>query len=197
MPQSARDQTQALRWLQEHGDALWRFALSRAPAAEAEDLIQETLLAAMGSVESFAGRSSEQTWLIGILSHKITDYYRRRARGAVPLDDASEMSTDLSDTGMWGRSPEDWSRQPDAALLDLLRQCRAALPPILADTLELRDLRQIPPDVVCQVLGITPTNLWARLHRARYALRQCIDSKLRGGPSEQGERGSGPEFKSI
>ncbi|MFP6904479.1 MAG: sigma factor, partial [Verrucomicrobiota bacterium] len=59
------------RWLQEHGDIMFRYAISRVrDAAAAEDLVQETFLAGIKSKERFSGRSTERTWLIGILKHK-------------------------------------------------------------------------------------------------------------------------------
>ena len=68
-------------WLGEHGNYLYRYALVRVrDSAVAEDLLQETLLAAMGSYQSHEGRSSERTWLVGIMRHKVVDYFRRIAR---------------------------------------------------------------------------------------------------------------------
>src|SRR5712691_9858368 len=68
-------------WVDEHGDYLFRYALVRTRGASvAEDLIQETLLAAMGADERHEGRSSERTWLVGILKHKIVDYFRQITR---------------------------------------------------------------------------------------------------------------------
>ena len=68
-------------WLGEHGDYLYRYALTRVhDAAAAEDLLQETLLAAMRSYQAHEGRSSERTWLVGIMKHKVVDYFRRLAR---------------------------------------------------------------------------------------------------------------------
>ena len=68
------------RWVDEHGD-LYRYALVRVRRTEvAEDLVQETLLAAVRSREKFGGRSSERSWLVGILKNKIVDYYRKLDR---------------------------------------------------------------------------------------------------------------------
>ena len=69
------------RWVDEHGDCLYRYALVRVRVPEvAEDLVQETLLAAVRSREKFGGRSSERSWLVGILKNKIVDYYRKLGR---------------------------------------------------------------------------------------------------------------------
>jgi hypothetical protein len=49
-------------------------------ATKAEDMVQETFLAALKGQQSFAGRSAEKSWLVGILKHKILDYYRKASR---------------------------------------------------------------------------------------------------------------------
>ena len=175
------------RWLAAHGDALWRYALSRVPPAAAEDLVQECLLAALKAHDGFDARSSIETWLLGILSHKVADYYRRRARereGEQQIGErlpAAERERELFDaSGRWVRCEDDeWREVSDDELRGYLDECREHLPPLLRDALELRELRQLPGEVVCQALGITPTNLWTRLHRARLLLRRCIDASIR------------------
>ena len=68
-------------WVDEHADVLFRYALLRVRRSEvAEDLVQETFLAALHGRETYSGKSSVRTWMIGILRHKILDYFRRTAR---------------------------------------------------------------------------------------------------------------------
>src|ERR1043166_9018222 len=82
------------KWLDCHGDYLYRYALMRVrEAALAEDLLQETLLAAVGSYQTHEGRSSERTWLVGIMKHKVIDYFRRLAKNAqfqLPAEDEND-----------------------------------------------------------------------------------------------------------
>ena len=74
------------RWVDEHGDHLFRYAIVRLrDESLAEDAVQETLLSAIQSLGSYSGRSAERTWLIGILKHKIIDHFRKHSR-EVPLD---------------------------------------------------------------------------------------------------------------
>jgi len=69
------------RWVDEHGDYLFKFALIRLrDPQKAEDAVQETFLAALKGGKSFAGRSAEKSWLTGILKNKIFDYYRKSSR---------------------------------------------------------------------------------------------------------------------
>jgi RNA polymerase sigma-70 factor (ECF subfamily) len=68
----------AENWVQTHGDYLFNFAIGQVRDTNiAEDLLQETFLAALKSQDNFSGRSSERTWLVGILRHKIFDHLRR------------------------------------------------------------------------------------------------------------------------
>src|SRR5437762_10298144 len=78
---SAGAATDPERWVDEHGDVLYRYALERVRKPEvAQDLVQETFFAAIRSYEKFAGQSSIRSWLCGILKHKLCDYYRKRGR---------------------------------------------------------------------------------------------------------------------
>src|SRR5437660_9593238 len=69
------------RWVDEHGDVLYRYALVRVRKSEiAQDLVQETFFAALRTREKFRGGSSVRTWLCGILKNKVCDYYRKLGR---------------------------------------------------------------------------------------------------------------------
>src|SRR6266566_1981692 len=74
-------ETTASCWVDDHGECLYRYALVRVRKLEvAEDLVQETFLAAARGYEKFGGRSSERSWLVGILKNKIIDHFRRLGR---------------------------------------------------------------------------------------------------------------------
>ena len=77
----------ASTWLDEHGDVLYRYARSRVGQRElAEDLVQDTLLAALQSRDRFQGRATVRTWLFSILRHKIVDHCRRTATSISPAE---------------------------------------------------------------------------------------------------------------
>jgi RNA polymerase sigma-70 factor (ECF subfamily) len=167
------------RWLADHGDALWRFAIARVGRADlAEELIQETLVSALETAHGFRGESSEQTWLISILRHKIADSIRRSERASGGAE--ASVDEDLFDArGAWRVDPGKWPRRPDEVLSDPafrrdLDSCLSRLPPGLRDAVELREARGIGASVICDELGITERNLWVRLHRARMLLRDCL-----------------------
>ena len=70
-----------LQWLDAHGDVLFAFARTRVGNPDtAEDLVQETLLAAWKAADSFAGQATERTWLVGILKNKVIDHLRKATR---------------------------------------------------------------------------------------------------------------------
>ncbi|MGA2245491.1 MAG: sigma factor [Verrucomicrobiota bacterium] len=75
------------RWVDEHGDYLFKFALMRLrDPQKAEDAVQETFLAALKGGQSFAGRSAEKSWLVGILKNKVCDHFRKTARESTFTD---------------------------------------------------------------------------------------------------------------
>ena len=92
-------------WVDRHGDVLYRYALLRLRSPElAADVVQETFLEALRAWESFAGRSTERTWLIGILRHKIVDQLRGSGRAqaavnGVALNGAIEHRSTIEGTG--------------------------------------------------------------------------------------------------
>jgi RNA polymerase sigma-70 factor (ECF subfamily) len=153
--------------------------------AQAEDAVQETLLAALEGVARFAGKSSLRTWLTGILKHKIIDHLRRSGREQ-PLagadDDRSEA--DIVDAlfakdGHWREFPAQWGN-PDTALENsrfwaAFELCTQRLPARTARVFMMREIMDMPTEEICKELEITATNCWVMLHRARLTLRECFE----------------------
>jgi RNA polymerase sigma-70 factor (ECF subfamily) len=176
------DASPALHWLEEHGDALYAYALPRVRNADAaEDLVQETLLAALAGQERFAGQSAERTWLMGILKHKLIDHLRKSIRqrplSELEIDVTSEFFTER---GLWKISSPPWDGRPEAGVEQaefqaVLQRCLSKLPSRLAELFWLREAEGVTTERLCQELGITPTNVWTMLHRARLGLRQCLN----------------------
>ncbi len=173
-------------WLNEHGDYLFRFAMARLrDATMAEDVVQETMLAAIQS-KSFAGQSSQRTWLTGILKHKIIDLVRMQSRELV-LEDVEEGLPNEpglddyfdEDDRHWNSPPQEWG-SPDGELeqqqfLTVLQDCMAKLPKNLSRLFMLRDVLEEENENICKELKITTTNAWVMLYRARMGLRQCLE----------------------
>ena len=171
----------ALRWLEEHGDILYSYALARVrdPHA-AEDLVQETLLAALSSAEAFRGQSSERSWLVGILKHKLVDHLRLSLRERPPAGPQADDFAGLFDgRGHWRVSPSKWGGDPQALAEDgefraVLGRCLSKLPSRTARLFWLREAEGIDTAELCARLEVTAANVWAMLHRARCGLRECL-----------------------
>jgi RNA polymerase sigma-70 factor (ECF subfamily) len=171
-------------WVDQHGDALFSYALLRVRDRNvAEELVQETFLAAIQAADGFRGRSAERTWLMGILKHKLIDHLRRSSREQpMSAADGSDAALDslFKRNGMWQTRPGDWEPDPSELLEQgefwgVFRHCLGELPERVAAVFTLRVVDETEPDEVCKVLGITPTNLWVVLHRARARLRRCLE----------------------
>jgi RNA polymerase sigma-70 factor (TIGR02943 family) len=167
---------------------MWRYAMARVRRPEiAEELIQETFLAALRSHESFRGESSERTWLLSILRHKMVDHIRRRRKEEPIEDGAGERSAPTNpmmemfdQKGRWrfdpGRGPGDGALESPEFMADFAR-CLEKLPAGMAEAFVMREVRGSAAEAICAALQITLDNLWVRLHRARVLLRRCLARK--------------------
>ena len=172
--------------LDKHRGYLLRVArLQLRDEALAEDVVQETLLAAL-SGSGFSGKSSLKTWLTGILKHKIVDAIRRKQREpllASTFDDECDIEDlDAIFSGpyrSWGTPPAEWG-DPEQALnrsqfFDMMDFCLEKLPPNTARVFMMREVMELETDEICKELTITTNNLWVILYRARMALRECLE----------------------
>lgn len=165
---------------------LLRYALLQLrDAAAAEDAVQETFLAALAGESGFAGRSSLRTWITGILKHKITDTLRR-TRHEQPLEQANpenelaQLDALFVEDGHWRDAPADWG-DPDRALEEkqffaALETCLGRLPARTARVFLMREHMGLETCDICKELGISATNCWVMLYRARVTLRQCLEA---------------------
>jgi RNA polymerase sigma-70 factor, ECF subfamily len=173
------------RWVDDYGDCLYRYALLRVRRPEvAEDLVQETLCAAVRTYSNFRGKSSERSWLCGILKNKICDYFRKLGRETCFTDLEfleNEMSHKFFDQG-WNHDlgPLEWKPEAEVVMhrpefWETFRGCLSKLPARVADVFMLREMEEMETAQICQALRISQNNLWVMLHRARMALRECLE----------------------
>lgn len=170
-------------WLKDHGDYLYRYAMSQLHHEElAADMVQETLLAAWKGWKNFAGNSSVKTWLVGILKHKIIDHIRKEVRGrklveAIESDPTSSM---FNADGSWAEAPANWSGNPEslaknAQFHQVLQTCIRKLPEKQQLVFNLRELVGEDTDAICKEADVSATNLHVLIHRARLSLRACLE----------------------
>jgi RNA polymerase sigma-70 factor (ECF subfamily) len=143
----------------------------------AEDAVQETLVAALAGEASFGGRSNLRTWLTGILKHKIVDFIRKSSRETAAGGD-EEFEALFDETGHWRDPPAAWD-DPDASLeqsrfFAALEDCLARLPAKTSQAFMMREHLGLETTEICKELAVTPTHCWVLLHRARLALRECL-----------------------
>ncbi len=178
-------------WVDEHGAYLYRFALAQVQDAHsAEDLVQETFLAALRSRDTFGGHSSVRTWLTGILKHKVIDLLRKKYReqpddpSSLPFEEEELFRTEGEFQNHWkpALGPAELSLDPSNEVerqefWNILHSCLERLPGRLRAAFSLRDISDLDTEDICKDLGITPTNLWVMLHRARMQVRRCLERK--------------------
>jgi RNA polymerase sigma-70 factor (ECF subfamily) len=178
------------KWVDLYGNYLYKYALMRLRNdALAEDAVQETFLAALKAQQTFSGRSSEKTWLVGILKHKIIDTFRKRSR-ETPMSEAAlpfeQEGLFLDNDHEWGGhwkpeyKPTDWSNTPLAATEQrdfqrVFQSCFEKLPERTALAFALKEIDDAECAEICTALEITEANLWVMLHRARMHLRRCLE----------------------
>ncbi|GMV51930.1 sigma-70 family RNA polymerase sigma factor [Nitrospirales bacterium NOB] len=189
-----------------HHGALIRMAMGYVADREvAEEVVQDTWLAVIESLNSYEGRSSLRTWIFGILIHKAKDRGMREKRHTTfsafeSFDDDNEEAVDPSRfhqsgewAGHWALPPQPWDDQTPEKLLashqvvNAMQKAIDELPPILKDVLILRDVEGVDSQEVCTLLKITETNLYVRLHRARERVRVAVEQFLTDGRNEKDE----------
>lgn len=182
-------------WVDQHGDYLFRYAIIRlGNRTVAEDLVQETFLAALRETKNFHRTSSERTWFVGILKHKIVDHLRRqgRERSFSTVNSPGELEDELFDKrGAWLVKPGRWPTVPSKALettefWGAFRHCLESLPQRLRSVFSLREMDDLPTDDVCEVMKITPGNLGVLIYRARMRLRRCMESSWFHAETQEG-----------
>jgi RNA polymerase sigma-70 factor, ECF subfamily len=170
---------------EQHRPYLLRFALAQLrDRSTAEDAVQETYLAAIQGADRFAGQSALRTWLIGILKHKIIDQMRRTAREPRLESLGDEARTEdldafFGEDGHFLEPPGEWEG-PDKALqerrfFEALERCLEGLPKNTARAFMLREVMGLETGEICKELGVSASNCWVLLYRARMALRACLE----------------------
>ncbi len=173
--------------------ALLRFAtLQLRNTSQAEDVVQDALIAVLEKPDRFSGQSSLRTYVTGIMKHKIIDVLRAagRTRQLEPAEDQSE--DDLIDAlfaadGHTIEKPRPWGT-PDAVLeqkdfFRVMEICLEKLPANTARLFLMREWLELETDEICKEMAITTSNAWVMLYRARLRLRECLDLNWFGKPA--------------
>jgi len=199
MPPVTPAQDSRFAEIESHRPYLLRYALAQLrDGALAEEAVQEALVAALEGIGSFGGRSSLRTWLTSILRFKVIDLQRRAVaeRAHVAFDEGTEGDDEgwleeLFDAGgHWRAPPQAWSN-PEAALeqrrfWEAFERCLDRLPGAGSRVFFQREVLGAETEAICKDEGITPSNCWVILHRARLQLRTCLEKNWFGRPAPDG-----------
>jgi RNA polymerase sigma-70 factor (ECF subfamily) len=141
------------------------------PQHDAEDVIQETALAAAKDFDRYDPTRPFLDWVIGIARNRIREHYQRRDRrkrmvfdsGAVAaIEDAYQSMADGLDD-----------------VRDGLDFCLGRLPRRARQLVEYRYLQSLTPEEIAKHLGITTASVYTRLSQIRSVLRECVLRRLR------------------
>ena len=177
-------------WVNQYNDTLFSWAFYKTSSKEtAEDLVQDTFLAAYNKFDSFKGNSQPKTWLFSILNNKIIDHYRLSAKTtkktvSLSEDKGHEISEGFFDeTENWKSTTINPIWNQDQELLDnpefnnVLKHCMDDLPEKWNFAITSKYLTDKKANEICQDLNITVSNYWQIVHRAKLVLKKCLELK--------------------
>ena len=150
------------------------FLVRRAGLEAADDVFQETLIAAWNALPRFAGRSGFKAWLFGIALHKATD--AQRAQGRVPAESWSEVTENMVSPG-----PDPFAA---ADLKHSVQTTLAQLPPVQREVLELYYYADLTLPEIAESLGRNLNTVKYQFYRAH---AQAADGLRAYNPTVGGE----------
>jgi len=175
------------KWVSNYADQMYKYLLMRVKYAEvAEDLVQETFMAGLGSMEKFSGNSSEKTWLYSIMKFKLMDYYRKHYKYSpaedIPDEQFADIFFDEKDEFHFRKEhkPMPWHSDVEQAMEQkefngVLEKCLEKVPSKTASVFTLKYLEEQESKEICTLLNISEANLWTLMHRAKLILRECFE----------------------
>ena len=169
-------------WVELYSDQLYTWAFCKTSNKEtAEDLVQETFLAAVHSFQTFENKSEPKTWLFSIMKNKIADHYRKSFRMSENKTVSFNQLFNSNEDWIAEQRPQQWHSDNEEHLLDnsdfkrTLTHCLEKLPVNWKTFIVLKYLEEKDSKLICQELEITATNYWQILHRAKLQLRKCLE----------------------
>ena len=173
-------------WVEAYRNSLFKYAISRLGDADlAEEIIQETFLAALQSRKRFQGLASEKTWLISILKRKIYDHFRRigrekRFKLTFPIEcsryDVFDRRSMLAlRSRVWLADPSMVYEQKE--FLKIIKHALSELPDRTAQAFILREVIELSSQEICEFMNLNICNLYVMVHRARKRLRDYVQLK--------------------
>ncbi len=172
------------KWVSNYADILYAYALPRvSDTVVAEDLVQETFLSAWRARDNYKGEASEKNWLFTILKNKIIDHYRKKGKDIVQsMSDSAITERFFDEADHWTQDdkPLDWGidyqQGPETKeFYSILESCRKKLQKLQQSVFAMKYLDDLDATEICKALGITSSNYWVLIHRAKLQLRACLE----------------------
>ena len=175
------------KWVSNYADQMYKYLLIRVKYAEvAEDLVQETFMAALGSMDKFSGNASEKTWLYSIMKFKLMDYYRKHYKNtpaeSIPEEQFEDVYFNQAEGSHFRKehTPKAWHSDVEKAMEEkefngVLTKCLEKVPTKAANVFNLKYLEDQDSKEICNLLDISEANLWTLMHRAKLMLRECFE----------------------
>lgn len=194
-----RDRAAFATLVDRYATSMLRVAQLHVPTrAIAEEVVQDTWLAALQGLAAFEGRSSLKTWLFAILTNRAKTRGLRERRtvpfAALAADESAGDVTAVDASRFfhadharwphhWATPPQRWEESPELSLQSaetilLVRRAIDALPPMQRLVITMRDLEEWDGAEVCNALSISQSNQRVLLHRARSQVRAVLDAHL-------------------
>lgn len=175
-------------WVEQYSDKMYSWAFYKIGIKEqAEDIVQDSFMAAFQSLQNFQGKSDPKTWLFGILNNKIADYFRKAYKSPIVAEKNQNSETDylknfFDGDGSWQQEqrPQEWQLEnthllDNAEFTKALEGCLGKLPAQWYSAVQLKYISNKNGELICQELQITASNFWQILHRAKLQLRKCLE----------------------
>lgn len=175
-------------WVKNHHSELLKWAKYKLGQGHAaEDLVQDTFIAAFNSFDRFEGRSHPRTWLFQILNNKIMDHFRKSGRTEKPmaLEDANFLVENLFDKNQnWDINGFEsyWTSEnlldnPD--FRENFNSCMMDLPLEWKNIISDKYFFDKKSEIICQEYQITATNYWQIIRRAKLLLKKCLENLIK------------------
>lgn len=179
----AKNEFDTARLVDEHGDYLLAFALSKLKDLDlAKDLVQDTFVSAIVKLNTFEKRSKIRTWLTSILNRKIIDHWRKAETRYT--DPASSFFSQDKNAGHWLENIGDQielktieDQISEVETMKELEDCLETLPDKWRGIIISKYLNEKDAKEVCKDFDISSSNLWVIIHRAKLLLRDCLKNK--------------------
>lgn len=169
------------KWIDNYADALYGFCIVRVNnQILAEDIVQETFLSAWKARETYNAVATEKNWLYAICKNKIIDHYRKKGTTISTETEESDTYFDNEDHWKKEKQPNDWGLNGQTQIekkefYQVLANCKQKLKELQQQVFVLKYLEDFDSDQICNILGISSSNYWVLIHRAKLQLRNCLE----------------------